>query len=365
MASYEEVMTALRNAHDAGDEEAATRLAGIAKGLKSTSSVQDPVAGIPGSENRFTEHDYSKDESPLDTYVRGPIEAAAQIATGGVSGIAAPIAGFVKKGLNPDSNKTADQLAGEFMQEYTYAPRGTAGQRYGEEVGKLVNEVGIPLAGLHGLPRLGQQYANHTGPSVGTIIRDKVKAKELPPVRSALDDLNAPEVPATTPEVPITDTKTGLAKSKEAYEAALREQQLQRESAFNRPEQLGNLEAESPMSRMARDLGAEPTKAEPPMSRMAQDLLAERSTPEQRAAQGAVEQRNAGVDAEMQQRLADEARAKQEAAWREEANKGTQSDTMLAEQAARKQAVEDAARAADQPAPETPKGKTTLESGVE
>jgi hypothetical protein len=366
MASYEEVMTALRNAHDAGDEEAATRLAGIAQGLKTTSSVQDPVAGIPGSENRFTEHDYSKDESPLDTYVRGPIEAAAQFATSIPIGLTAPIAGFVKKGLNPDSNKTADQLAGEFMQDYTYAPRGSAGQRYGEELGKVVNDVGIPLAGLHGLPRMGQQFADHSGPSVGTVLRDLMGGKEpTSTVKSALDDLNAPEASTATPEVPITDTRSGLAKSKEAYQAALREQELQRQSAFNRPEQLGNLEAESPMNRMARDLGAEPAKVEPPMSRMAQDLTAERSNPEQRAAQNAVEQRNGGIDAEMQQRLADEARIRQEADWRQQANKGTQSDSMLAEQAARKQATEEAARAADQPPVELPKGKTTLEPGVE
>jgi len=341
MASYEEVMTALRNAHDAGDEEAATRLAGIAQGLKTTSSVQDPVASIPGSENRFTEHDPAKDETAVDKYVRGPVEAGLQLVTGGLSGIAAPIAGFVKKGLNPDSNKSADELAGEFMQDYTRAPRGSAGQRYGEAIGKVVNDVGIPLAGLHGLPRMGQQFADHSGPSVGTVLRDRMGGKEVPStVKSALDDLNAPEASTATPEVPITDTRSGLSKSKEAYQAALREQELQRQSAFNRPEQLGNLEAESPMNRMARDLGAEPAKVEPPMSRMAQELTAERSTPEQRAAQGAVEQRNGGIDAEMQQRLADEARMRQEADWRQQANKGTQSDSMLAEQAARKLLVQ-------------------------
>jgi hypothetical protein len=43
MATYEEVMGALRNAHDAGDEESATRLAKMAQGLKSDTSSSNPI----------------------------------------------------------------------------------------------------------------------------------------------------------------------------------------------------------------------------------------------------------------------------------------------------------------------------------
>lgn len=219
---------------DADIEEAYAHVSKQAAPKKLTTAQL--VAQIPGSEGpTLTAPDYSKDESFVDKYIRGPIEAGAQLVTGAPVGLAAPIAGFVKKGLNPDSGKTADQLAGEFMQDYTYAPRGSAGQRYGEAIGEIVNNVAIPLAGVHGLPKLGQQYANHPAPSISTVLRDRMKgSKENPAVRSAIDDLNAPEAPVVKPtQEPLVDTKPGLLKSKEAYEAAVRERKLAQESAFS------------------------------------------------------------------------------------------------------------------------------------
>ena len=41
--NYDQVMTALRNADAAGDTEAATRLASIAQGIKTPSSLVDQI----------------------------------------------------------------------------------------------------------------------------------------------------------------------------------------------------------------------------------------------------------------------------------------------------------------------------------
>ena len=123
---------------------------------------------------------------------------------------------------------------------------------------------------------------------------------ERPAIKSANSKVNkmvmeqmkreAPVAPKLDIE-PIVDTKSSLDKTKEAYESAVRERELQRQSAFNRPEQLGNLEAEGPMSRMARDLGAEPGIPERTPSRMEQDLTSRPMTSEQMNAMNALEQR--------------------------------------------------------------------------
>ena len=46
MASYEEIMQAVRNAHDAGDTESAQRLAQMAQGLKIKEKKPESTDGI-------------------------------------------------------------------------------------------------------------------------------------------------------------------------------------------------------------------------------------------------------------------------------------------------------------------------------
>jgi len=73
---------------------------------------------------------------------------------------------------------------------------------------------------------------------------------------SAFNPKNAP--PEAIPEVPpVTDTRSSSQRTLEAYQAALREKELAQQSAFNRPDSLPDLtEQQSPMQRMAQDLGA-------------------------------------------------------------------------------------------------------------
>ena len=307
---------------DADIEEAYAQVSKVGSKKPTT---QELVSQIPGSEGApLTEYDHSKDETFLDKYVRGPLETAAQIGTGAISGIAGPVVGLGKAAVKGGGLKAADKYAGEFMQDFTYAPRGTAGQRYGEAVGKVVNEVGIPMAGVSGLPRIGQQYATQPGPSISTTMRDRFNKKSSTPLKSAVAELNAP-VEAPKPveaAVPMTKAES-LAKSKEAYVQKLREKELQRKSAFNRPDELGSLEQQSPMERMASELGAEQlpetiTPDNSPMSKMAEQLVDETSTPAARAAQDALEARQLELETAVKRQQALEAttneRMRQEAA---------------------------------------------------
>jgi len=118
------------------------------------------------------------------------------------------------------------------------------------------------------------------------------------PVAQGLDALDRQKAQAAAATVPEA-TPDGIAAAKAAYEQALRERQLAQQSAFNRAGPNGEvnpalegLTPQDPMSRMATQLGADPTApADTPMSRMAADLTGDRSTPESRAAQDAIEAR--------------------------------------------------------------------------
>lgn len=87
------------------------------------------------------------------------------------------------------------------------------------------------------------------------------KAKEAPTGSAKLDALDAlDQTPSAAPEVPaspLVDTRPSMQKTQEAYQQALREKQLAQQSAFNRPDSLPDLtDQQSPMQRMAKDLGA-------------------------------------------------------------------------------------------------------------
>lgn len=127
------------------------------------------------------------------------------------------------------------------------------------------------------------------------------KAPQPAPSKAALADILTKPVPEAA-AVPAPDITTPISeqlrKNAEAIEALRREQELARQSAFNRPDSLPDLEAQSPMERMARDLGAEPTSEKAPRTAMSDmaDTLLEGSTKEQRAAQAALDARQAELE---------------------------------------------------------------------
>ena len=108
------------------------------------------------------------------------------------------------------------------------------GKEYTGKVGDLMNEA---LPGLMHLHTMHVEGAGVVDPRTAWAMRgDKGKAAAKPSGNAILDALDthfkepAPVVPASEP---LVDTRSGLQKSKEAYEAALRERQLAQESAFN------------------------------------------------------------------------------------------------------------------------------------
>jgi len=306
MATYEEVMGALRNAHDAGDEEAATHLAGIAQGLKA-SSTQAPVTPS------------TPDTGGFWNGVKGVGAGAADIATG-IMKFPAQVALTGMGKLQGDDWETARAGAGAAMEE-TYpsvgAQTGTnqtpayqammkpfellgqgieyAGNKYGELVGdknaggaaKFALDIGSAALPLHMLPKGVGAVAKRLDPAL----------REAKPsaAQSLAADLTKPTEAPVAPAEPLVDTRSGVDKSQLAYEAALREKELARQSAFNRPEQIGNLPQEAPMERMARDLGAEPGKVETPQGPMESfydRLTKEEGTGKTQAAQDIIDERS-------------------------------------------------------------------------
>lgn len=221
-------------------------------------------------------------EKGMDLINRGESVGTAQAATlldtvGNVAGVApmAPAATFLgRAGIGASSNMAFG--AGSDAATQLLAEKQSTKDAYDPyNVERRVVE-GLTGGVLQGA--LGERPAiKSANPKVNKMVMEQMKRE-------------APAAPKLDIE-PIVDTKSSLDKTKEAYESAVREHELQRQSAFNRPEQLGNLEAEGPMSRMARDLGAEPGIPERTPSRMEQDLTSRPMTSEQMNAMNALEQR--------------------------------------------------------------------------
>ncbi len=164
------------------------------------------------------------------------------------------------------------------------------------QVGGIASGLAQSLPDLSVLsPLLGHKGTPEVAP--------KAPAPTGNPILDALSKIDSSAKPTDiAPTNPLVDTRDGLAKSKLAYEQALHEQELARQSAFNRPEQIGNLPQEDPMSRMARDLGAEPNKVETPvdtttpMGNVADQLTKDVGNGKTMSAQDMIDARNAEHD---------------------------------------------------------------------
>jgi len=193
-------------------------------------------------------------------------QAAATAVTGAVGGAVGWIPAGLQK-LNDPKNVDFEKQYAANMEAMTYEPSREKGKEYAGVVGDVASNVLIPAAtGVQGLP-----YANTLSPILGAVGKNMMrfgKADKVRPASNLAAELNKPVEAPVAPVEPIVDTRSGMDMSKQAYEAALREKELARQSAFNRPDELGNLTKEDPMSRMTRDLGAEPGKVETPQGPM-------------------------------------------------------------------------------------------------
>src|ERR1700747_3460630 len=94
--SYEDVMTALRNADAAGDHEAAPRLRAIASGMKSSKSQADQIPGGMSPEKRaeelkqYKERNEKNDKASLWDKAKGVADAGLSAVS---SSLLAPVAG--------------------------------------------------------------------------------------------------------------------------------------------------------------------------------------------------------------------------------------------------------------------------------
>lgn len=213
-----------------------------------------------------------------------------------------------------------------------YKPVSKAGAEYSESIGKALNKP-VEIAG-----DVGESLLGNEGRFVGELLAGSAMelldplvpfaaaragmkrfgskaAKPVEPSKPKIDTIadrmDALKAPVAD-EAPIVDTRSGKQLSKEAYDAALREKELQRTSAFNRPEQFPDMIQESPMDRMVRDLGGEPDATVPrdtsPLGRMAEDVTTDRSTPNQRVAQESIGARQLALEEDVKAaRLSDEA----------------------------------------------------------
>lgn len=247
MASYEEVMTALRNAHDAGDTEAATRLAGIASGLKGTSSTQPKQESLQLPDM----------SSEASNGLRGAVEAGvgmfaglpSQIA-GGLYGLGALASG---QGYEQAAKNVGDvqnwnfgagayqaptkegRAASEKLGEAFALPGQLVGQGLEAAIGpktgfagQLATDLAMNFLPIHG----AKQAFKTTSRTALELPKDVEKSSPAKSLAEAMKKEDAVPVAPEVQQTPLVDTKPSLQKSKEAYEAAMRERKLREESAF-------------------------------------------------------------------------------------------------------------------------------------
>jgi len=153
--SYEQVMTALRNADAAGDTEAATRLASIAQGYKqepkqtSSFSLERGIQDVPRILKDTAAGMIGAGEAGLNLGLQLPSMAYAALdkLQEGVD------IGLDKLGISPypEQKGRGEERYVKAMEASNYTPRTELGKENLEVVGKAFNDVGMPLL-ASGLP---------------------------------------------------------------------------------------------------------------------------------------------------------------------------------------------------------------------
>ena len=187
MATLQELERALVNAHNAGDVDAARKLAVVVSAAR-----KDSANLIPGVQ--ATGYSEPKPESTLGEKVVGAGEAALATITGAVGGTVGMTGGMLK-GMaqeaiagqygTPQAANRIEQEAMRGAQALTYAPRTEAGQ----DITRAVGEIAAPLAAIVPAMPIAQmsQLTQATRPlaqAAGTVARAGV-AKAAPVAQRA------------------------------------------------------------------------------------------------------------------------------------------------------------------------------------
>ena len=214
-----------------GDFSSANVNQAVKSASPSQPSIQASVAQIPGTIRPADTTD--NQESWVDKFLRGPIEAGIQTATSIPAAVVGSVAGF-GYGLThnygsdgtpatpggqatPNGARDADQFAGKVTQALTYQPRGTAGQRYSGAVGETLS----PMVALG--PMAPQILAEATHTPIGSAVANGngalvTRAAVNNPVKSAG---NAVLSGVQTAVQPIADARSALQSAFEAKKGGI------------------------------------------------------------------------------------------------------------------------------------------------
>jgi len=157
--TYEQVISALRNADAAGDVEAAKRLAGIARGLRQQ-QTPSAVSQIPMEPGYVPQQPQQQQPEPsLIEKVKGAGESALSMITGATGGALGTVVGTgegivksVQEGTfgTQEGVKTAEKAAMERAGQFTYQPRTEQGKKYTQEAGEFLQDALPPVLPLVG-----------------------------------------------------------------------------------------------------------------------------------------------------------------------------------------------------------------------
>lgn len=150
-----DLMTALRNAHNAGDVEAARRIAVMIK------SQKEGVTGDAGSVGDISDNGSSGEDTGIIDGVASVVEPLATVAS---SVIAEPVAGLagIIQGANPLAEKGASAEAISGVREaLTYRPRTESGQQSLSSIAETLAPVGEAISSTEDF--LGESVLEATG----------------------------------------------------------------------------------------------------------------------------------------------------------------------------------------------------------
>lgn len=218
MATLQQLETALINAHNAGDTDAARRLAKVISAERERRKTS-PTFGIPEVDDETTDVPGTVAKPPEPTLgekITGAGEAALTTATGATGGTAGMIGGMLKQIAN-------EVLSGEFgtqaaaqrvedeavrgMQALTYAPRTETGQKYTEVVGEVAGEL-TPIAPLTGeLQAIGA--ASRAAAPVARIVAEQKLVKPVVQTTQQLAERAKQLVPEQLKPTPGTGKAAG------------------------------------------------------------------------------------------------------------------------------------------------------------
>jgi hypothetical protein len=203
-----DLQTALRNAHNAGDEEAARRIAGMIKAQNAQMATQEqPV-----------------EESSIGDQVIGGLENVASVVSGAVAEPIAGIAGITQS-VNPFAEEGAGARAVEATREaLTYQPRTEEGQEQQQAIGEALQPVGEAISTAERF--LGDNVLEATGsPALATAAYTlPTAALELLGIKGAGRVTGAPKAPtAKQVQKAVVESAPDIKNIKDASRAVYRE----------------------------------------------------------------------------------------------------------------------------------------------